>query len=151
VALVLAATLVLVGLTVITLGSAPAGAQTPAPNPALPKVCGLKFALVFDLSASIGAARLVEMQFAANSVVTELTGTPSAIGVYTFGTWAPAYNNANSGTPAANGPLNAAPVTTVAEATVVQQRINAIVRPTTVSGATNPGYTNWQQGLLQTT
>jgi uncharacterized repeat protein (TIGR01451 family) len=123
-----------------------------AGNPALPDVCGLKFALVFDMSASISDSQLVQMKNAAHSVVTALTGTPSEVGIYTFGTWAPAYAAANSGAPAANGPLGATSVLSQGNATtgagLVQTRINGL----TFTGLpTAARYTNWQQGLLLAT
>jgi uncharacterized repeat protein (TIGR01451 family) len=120
-------------------------------------VCGLKFAIVFDLSASISAGQLVDMKDAGDSVVTALTGTASDVGVYTFGTWAPAFSSAPggtsqapTGTPAANGPLPASPVLTGDQAAVVQNHINNIVFPPTPTGQGSPRFTNWQQGLLQT-
>jgi hypothetical protein len=128
----------------------PAGTTGPcAQNPALPAVCGHKFALVFDMSSSISATQLTQMKQAGDSVVTALTGTGSDIGVYTFGTWAPAFSAANSGSPAANSPLHASPVLTPGQAAVVQNKINGLTFPATPSGQTSPRYTNWQQGLLQ--
>ncbi|APT89850.1 hypothetical protein CSPHI_00670 [Corynebacterium sphenisci DSM 44792] len=58
--------------------------ENPAPNPSAPVRCGLRVALVFDLSGSIGAAGEQGSQDAANGVIDELAGTPAEIGIYNF-------------------------------------------------------------------
>lgn len=129
---------------------APSGAQvpitvTPAANPPLPAKCGLDVALVFDLSNSVTATQFDEMRQAGIDLAGDLRGTPSSIGVYTFASFAPAYNTSpTSGTPAANGPLPAVSLSTDAGVTQVQNRIRNLTRVTTTFGGTN-----WDQGLRQ--
>ncbi len=59
-------------------------------NPALPDKCGLDIAFVFDLSTSIGEDGLAQTKEAGTAVVKALNSTPTQIGIYNFGTHAPA-------------------------------------------------------------
>lgn len=128
-----------------------AAAQTPAPNPPLPKGCDQSIALVFDLSASITAQQLIEMQRAADGMVQQLSGTTTKVGLYTFATYAPATNTLHGTAPAGNLSLEAGPDTDLADpanVTRVQQRINGITKVST-TGTPSPGFTNWDRGLAQ--
>ncbi len=136
-AIPVALALAVVGVTgegVNHVGAAPAAPTVePATNPPLPVKCGLSFALVFDLSASITTTQLGQMEQAGIGLAGDLARTASSIGVYTFGTVAPVSPNVN---------LPAVSLSTEAGVERVQERIRSITRP---AGQ----YTNWQQGLLQ--
>jgi hypothetical protein len=103
-------------------------------DPALPGRCGLRIALLMDLSGSI-APNLRAYKAAARSFVESLKGSPPTIAIYTFGTTAPApgVNNANL-----------APVS-VATKTGVTTLVNKI------DGLTVPSRsgTNWDAGFWQ--
>ncbi len=104
-------------------------------NPSVPVKCGLKVALVLDLSGSIDSGEFTQLKDAANAFVTALTGTPSAVAVYTFASSAPATGNTTL-------PLTS--VVSADEAGPVHTKINKLVKPG------NPNYyTNWDRGLLQ--
>lgn len=60
-----------------------------ADNPALPERCGLNVALVFDLSNSVGERGLQGTKNAGKAFINSLYGTPTNIGIYNFGTYAP--------------------------------------------------------------
>ncbi|MCZ7530336.1 MAG: prealbumin-like fold domain-containing protein [Acidimicrobiia bacterium] len=66
-------------------------------NPAFPEKCGIKIALVMDLSNSISDTELTEMKTSASAFVDALEGTPSSVAGFTFATDAPASGNANLG------------------------------------------------------
>ncbi|PTA43054.1 hypothetical protein C8054_27385 [Micromonospora sp. RP3T] len=95
-------------------------------NPALPASCGLRVALLIDVSGSI-RPDLPVVKNAANGFVDALTGTPSQIALYTFATDAAAV-------------LNPIPVSDQSGANTVKAAIN---------GLTAGGTTNWDQGLWQ--
>ena len=101
-------------------------------EPPLPDGCGLRIALLIDLSSSITQAILPTYKAAARAFVESLRGTPSSIAIYTFGTTAPARSN--------NATL--APVS-VAD----QAGVNTLVRK--INGFTVPASsgTNWDAGL----
>jgi hypothetical protein len=67
-------------------------------EPSIPEVCGLKVALLFDLSTSveIPQSHLPQLKAAGREFVDALTGTPSSVGLFTFGSYAPA-NHTNNG------------------------------------------------------
>ncbi|MTD16236.1 LPXTG cell wall anchor domain-containing protein [Nakamurella sp. YIM 132087] len=98
--------------------------------------CGLRVALVLDLSASVGSS-LPALKSAAGTLVDSLVGTPSQVALFTFATNAPA-NRGNS----QNRPLT--PVSTTTGAAVVDGWINGV----TVQGG-GAGGTNWDRGLAQ--
>ena len=102
-------------------------------DPPLAAGCGLKVALLFDLSAT--TAGLHDLKAAGRSLVTALTGTPSSVGVYTFGTTAPA-------TVAGDGNLGPTPVSTAGGAATVDAKISGLSGTPGDSAA-------WDQGLWQ--
>ena len=104
-------------------------------DPALPEGCGLRIALLIDLSSSITPAILPSYKAAARAFVEALKGTPSSVAIYTFGTTAPA--------PGAND-TNLAPVSVASQAGVTTL-VNKINRLTVPSGSA----TNWDAGLWQ--
>ena len=104
-------------------------------NPTLPNVCGLKVALVFDLSNSISTAELTDMKTAAKDFVTTLEGTPSSFSGYTFATAAPAAGNSN---------LALTNVASTANADAVRTWIGNRTLP-----GSDDGGTNWDMGLRQ--
>ncbi|WP_334143201.1 DUF7507 domain-containing protein, partial [Rhabdothermincola sp.] len=58
----------------------------PAANPSIGESCGLDIGLLIDRSGSIAdAGKATEMREAANALVDSLAGTPSAVGVWSFG------------------------------------------------------------------
>lgn len=112
-------------------------------NPALPTDCGLRVALVLDLSASTAGSGITQLRQSANAFVDALAGTPSSVAVFPFATTGAAGLSANLGTN--RGVL---PLTSVASpddpngAQRVHAKINGL--------QTEPqGYTNWGQGLSQ--
>jgi hypothetical protein len=108
-------------------------------DPALPEGCGLRIAVLFDLSSSITPQLLPTYQAAGRAFVHALRGTPSSVGIYTFGTTAPAANT--SGTNNANlvPPVS---VATPAGVSTLTNKINGLNVP---SGS----YTNWDGGIWQ--
>ena len=98
-------------------------------NPAVVSECGLNIALVLDQSGSMAQnGKQAALVSAANEAVTDLTGTPSNVAIYTFGpTTGPSI--AKTSTINAN---TAAPLHTF---------INNLPAPA--------GGTNWDQGLAQ--
>jgi von Willebrand factor type A domain len=106
-------------------------------DPALPAACGLRIALLIDLSSSITSKLLPTYKAAARAFVESLKGTPSSIALYTFGTTSPA--------PSTSGSNNAnltPPVSTATQAGVdtLVSKINGLTVPPS-SG------TNWDTGL----
>jgi fimbrial isopeptide formation D2 family protein len=110
--------------------------QSSLNNPTFPAKCGINVALVLDLSGSVGGD-LPNLKTAANTFVTSLVGTPSAVGVFTFATSAPA-----AGAPNTTLPLT--PVSTAASATTVTSKINGLVL-----GTGQEAGTNWDRGIFQ--
>ena len=97
--------------------------------------CGLNVGMVFDVSSSINATEMTNMKNAARTFVNTLTGTPSQIGMFSFGTEAPAQA----------APANL-PLTSVAFGdTPLQTYINNL--PANPSSGT--ARTNWDAGLFQ--
>lgn len=95
--------------------------------------------MLFDLSGSIAAPvnNLPADKAAATGFVNALSGTPSIVGVYTFGTTAPAPDLSNA---------NLAPtaVSTATGAATVTGKINGLTVPANPTQATN-----WDAGLWQ--
>jgi hypothetical protein len=110
-------------------------------DPREPTSCGLKVALLFDLSTSIVSPtnHLAQYLDAGKDFVTALEGTPSEIAVYTFGTNAPATSAPGTTN---NDRLLLTPVSTAAGADTVRDKIGGL----TVQGAQ---YTNTDAGLWQ--
>ncbi len=104
-------------------------------NPAALAKCGLNIAVLADLSSSVNASALADLKEAATAFVTALTGTPSTISLYTFGTTAPA-PGANNSNLTGQSALNSAQMTALKNK---------------IAGLTVPGssYTNWDAGLWQ--
>ena len=63
--------------------------QTSRTNPTLPAACGLRVALILDLSGSVGidSATCTRRR---TTFVNSLVGTPSSVGLFTFATNGPA-------------------------------------------------------------
>lgn len=99
-------------------------------NPGLPPKCGLRVALVLDLSGSV-SPYISNLRAAASTFVDSLTGTPSSVALFTFAQVAPASTGAN---------LGLTPVSTAAGAKTVKDRI-----ATYTAGDS----TNWDRGLYQ--
>ncbi|MCL3789384.1 VWA domain-containing protein [Actinomyces sp. AC-19-1] len=120
------------GFTGSGLPTTTGGWQASIGNPSFPQQCGLKVAIVMDLSSSVRPEHVEQAKRAANSFVDVLTGTPSSIGVYTFGSVAPAAGMTN---------LSATAVSTPEGAQRVKQSIASWTHLT--QG------TNWDRGLSQ--
>ena len=103
-------------------------------DPPLPAVCGLRIALLIDLSGSV-SPNLATYKAAARAFVESLAGTPSTIAIFTYGTNAPAPGANNATLP---------PVSVAAPAGVARlvSKINGLTVPAS-SG------TNWDAGLWQ--
>jgi hypothetical protein len=99
-----------------------------------PNRCGLRVALLFDLSSSVGGY-LPTLQTAGNDFIQALQGTPSEVAAYTFGTFAPVNQTNNS-----NYPLT--PLTDPTAVTGLTDHI----RDFSIEGGQ---YTNWDSGLWQ--
>ncbi|GAA1942948.1 VWA domain-containing protein [Agromyces allii] len=106
--------------------------QTSRNNIALPQQCGLDVALVMDLSGSVSPS-IVQARAAGVSLVQALEGTPSRVGLFTFGPTAP-----QAGANNINRPITA--VSTPAGVSTVSGWIN---------GLTATGSTNWDRGIYQ--
>lgn len=119
-------------------GAVAAAADPPDPapvaNPALPQDCGLDIALVLDLSGSLSGGDVTASKNAATEFVSVLQGTPSSVGLYSFASHAPAYNNTN---------LDRTPVADAAGADTVLAAIDDLNRV----GSGNA--TNWDRGFAQ--
>ncbi|MBG9294939.1 SpaA isopeptide-forming pilin-related protein [Corynebacterium diphtheriae] len=63
-----------------------------ADNPPMPQRCGLNIALVFDLSNSVGDNGLENTKISGKKLINALSGTPTTIGIFNFGTEAPVAN-----------------------------------------------------------
>lgn len=108
-------------------------------NPPESTTCGLRIALLIDLSSSITPTLLPTYKAAAKSFVSALEGTPSSIAIYTFGTTAPAPN-----TTGANN-ANLTPPVPVANGTgvdILNSKIDGLAVPAN-------SYTNWDAGIFQ--
>jgi hypothetical protein len=103
-------------------------------DPPLPDVCGLRIALLIDLSGSV-RPNLRTYKAAARAFVESLAGTPSSIAIYTFGTVAPVPG-------AADATLAPVSVATKAGVDRLVDKINGLTVPAS-SG------TNWDAGLWQ--
>ncbi|WP_152030967.1 VWA domain-containing protein [Agromyces aureus] len=105
--------------------------QNSLANPPASQKCGVRVALVIDLSGSV-APNFTELKNAAKGFVTALQGTPSQVGIFTFNNVAPASSGAN---------LGITPVSTVAGANTVRNHIDGFSTPTEA--------TNWDRGIYQ--
>ncbi|WP_442879119.1 hypothetical protein [Agromyces sp. CCNWLW203] len=105
--------------------------QNSLANPPQAQMCGVRIALVIDLSGSV-APNFTDLKNAAKGFVTALQGTPSQVGIFTFNNVAPA---------TAGGNLGITPVSTVAGANIVRNHIDTFTTPTEA--------TNWDRGISQ--
>ena len=108
----------------------------PGANPAMPEKCGLKIALVFDVSNSIGDSGLASSQEAGRAIINGLKGTPTELGLFNFATIAPAVPAATQSEPLSildpNGP-----------------NVSTLLGKVNQLAIGNPGGTNWEGGLGQ--
>ena len=107
--------------------------QSSLSNPAFPPKCGIKVALVLDLSGSVSPF-LPQLKTAAQTFVNSLVGTPSQVAGYTFAANAPRAGTTNLG------------LTSVATATGPD---SAATVNTWISGLSSGGGTNWDRGMFQ--
>lgn len=112
-------------------------------NPQIPMSCGLRIAVVVDLSTSLNYAGnangFEESKKATNAFIDALAGTPAELGIYNFASTAPADN---AGTTAGNNPPYISMQTTAG----VNQAKSVVEN--WAYKATNSA-TNWQAGLQQ--
>jgi hypothetical protein len=101
-------------------------------DPALPDQCGLKVALVVDLSSSVDG-HIADVRTALDTYVDALRGTPSTAALYTFGTGSPALGFEPNSSPMS--------VATTADAA----KFKALYAGWHNNFATN--YTNWDAGI----
>ncbi|PRQ12138.1 hypothetical protein C1Y63_02160 [Corynebacterium sp. 13CS0277] len=111
-----------------------------APNPPLPKQCGLSIALVFDLSASLDANEQRQARTAAKSLVSSLQGTDSHVGLFGFAT------DAEKITVGGRQILDA-PIDSPEGVAAVNNAIERVRR--NYSNQNFKGGTNWQAGMQE--
>lgn len=122
--------------------SPPDGAQWVhgrVPNPPMPQRCGLRIAVVADLSTSLNFADsngFTESKKAANALIDSLAGTPAELGIYNFAGTAPRAGNGS--TYGQNPPY----ISLQSE-----RGVNEAKR--IVSNWNGNGSTNWEAGLKQ--
>jgi len=104
-------------------------------NPPLPDQCGLKVALIMDLSGSMNGS-VGALKNTADSFVDSLQGTPSSMAMFTFSTASPAIN----GGPNYPGLTS---VSTAADAAAFKSRWAGWTE------ATASGGTNWDRALYE--
>lgn len=104
-------------------------------NPVLPEKCGLKVALVMDLSGSMNGS-VPALKSAADTFVNSLQGTPSSMARFTFSDYSPATRGG------ANAP-GLASVSTTADATAFKNTYASW------TNATANGSTNWDRALYE--
>ncbi|MFJ6417631.1 hypothetical protein [Paeniglutamicibacter sp. NPDC091659] len=108
-------------------------------NPSPPQKCGIKMAVVFDLSYSIQqSGTLSAYKDAGTSFVDSLKGTPSEIALKTFASRAPAQGTANAS-------VGLTSVAQPAGAEALKSKINGF----TIPQSSSDYYTNWDAGLSQ--
>lgn len=138
---------VLVTVTLLVFPQADASAQTAEPKAAATQmqaatqlsdsgVCGTSLAIVVDLSNSLSASDVTNLRTSLRQLVNNLAGAPYSIGIYTFGTNAPAFNLSN---------LPATSVADQAGRTKLNNAINALYNHPNSNDA--GGGTNWEGGL----
>lgn len=113
------------------------------PNPPMPQRCGLRIAVVADLSTSLRYADsdgFVESKKAAKALINSLAGSPAELGIYNFATDGPA----NAGTTHGQNP----PYISMQSEQGVQQAKN-VVEKWRYDGRDQKSNTNWQEGLQQ--
>jgi uncharacterized repeat protein (TIGR01451 family) len=109
--------------------------QVSRTNPTMTPTCGLRVALIMDLSTSV-KPDIDDLKSAATTFVNSLVGTPSSMSLYTFGSSGPASGSHN---------------TNIATLTNVSTQTDAAVINTKIDGLTigNSSYTNWDRGIAQ--
>lgn len=109
------------------------------PNPPMPQRCGLRIAVVADLSTSLNYADsngFTESKKAANALIDSLAGTPAELGIYNFAGEAP--RNPDGSTHGQNPPY------------ISLQSDDGVSRAKSiVSNWNGNGSTNWEAGLKQ--
>ena len=109
------------------------------PNPPMPQRCGLRIAVVADLSTSLNYADsngFTESKKAANALIDSLAGTPAELGIYNFAGGAP--RNPDGSTHNQNPPY------------ISLQSDDGVSRAKSiVSNWNGNGSTNWEAGLKQ--
>ncbi|WP_049146151.1 SpaA isopeptide-forming pilin-related protein [Corynebacterium striatum] len=109
------------------------------PNPPMPQRCGLRIAVVADLSTSLNYADsngFTESKKAANALIDSLAGTPAELGIYNFAGSAP--RNPRGSTHNENPPY------------ISLQSDDGVSRAKGfVSNWDGNGSTNWEAGLKQ--
>lgn len=122
--------------------SPPDGAQWVngrVPNPPMPQRCGLRIAVVADLSTSLNYADsngFTESKKAANALIDSLAGTPAELGIYNFAGGAP--RAANGSTYGQNPPYIS-----------LQSKEGVDRAKGIVANWQGDGSTNWEAGLKQ--
>ncbi|CAB0581136.1 VWA domain-containing protein [Corynebacterium diphtheriae] len=109
------------------------------PNPPMPKRCGLRIAIVADLSTSLKYADsdgFDESKKAANALIDSLAGTPAKLGIYNFAGRAP--RAANGSTYGQNPPYIS-----------LQSEQGVNWAKSIVANWQGDGPTNWEAGLKQ--
>ncbi|MFN8103430.1 MAG: SpaA isopeptide-forming pilin-related protein [Acidimicrobiia bacterium] len=147
---VLSLAMTLLSMPFLPFGVAPASAEvTPVANPPWPNTCGIDVAMVIDRSNSIangGSQYPTNMKNAAIGVVNALSGTPSRIGVWSFGSTV--YNQTNpidgSAGNATKFPYRT--YTSVSSGTGVTDLTNTI-NSIPFQTSSNDGGTNWEDGF----
>ncbi|MFE1148460.1 VWA domain-containing protein [Streptomyces albidoflavus] len=109
--------------------------QSSRVNPALPERCGLRVALVMDLSGSMNGS-VPALKTAADTFVDALQGTPSSMARFTFSSYSPATRGG------ANAP-GLASVSTLADAAAFKRTYASW------TNATANGSTNWDRALYE--
>lgn len=109
--------------------------QNSLSNPPTDQQCGVDVALILDLSGSVNDNGLPALKNAANGFVDVLTGTSSAVSLFTFASTAPKSNDSTG-----QNFATLRSVATPAGATAIKNNINAY---------TAVGGTNWDRGLFQ--
>ena len=109
------------------------------PNPPMPQRCGLRIAVVADLSTSLNFADsngFTESKKAANALIDSLAGTPAELGIYNFAGGAP--RAANGSTYGQNPPYIS-----------LQSKEGVDRAKGIVANWQGDGSTNWEAGLKQ--
>ncbi|HNJ79061.1 MAG TPA: vWA domain-containing protein, partial [Marmoricola sp.] len=104
--------------------------QNSRDNKSLVQRCGIKVALLLDISGSVGSAGMVSLKAAADKMVDSLTGTPSQMAVFNFASHSPESGTSNHPT--------LVPVATTSQANAFKALY---------SGWTSGGGTNWDEAL----
>ncbi|MFF5694091.1 VWA domain-containing protein [Streptomyces albidoflavus] len=109
--------------------------QSSRVNPALPERCGLRVALIMDLSGSMSGS-VPALKTAADTFVDALQGTPSSMARFTFSSYSPATRGG------ANAP-GLVSVSTLADAAAFKRTYASW------TNATAEGSTNWDRALYE--